>query len=78
MRNDVTQRCRVCAQTKSEQRKPAGLMVSNPVPTKPWETISTDLVGPLPRTPKGYRFILVVMDCFSKFPLVFPLKMTIH
>ncbi|KAG5889155.1 hypothetical protein JTB14_036966 [Gonioctena quinquepunctata] len=36
--------------------------------------LSTDLMGPLPRSSKGKKFILVITDYFSKYPLVFPLK----
>lgn len=49
-------------------------MGGKPNVTQPWQMISLDLVGPLPRTYKGYRFILVVVDYFSKFVRLFPLR----
>lgn len=67
-------RCAVCISHKPEQRKLAGLMTRHPVVDKPWQMISTDLVGPLPRSTKGYTYILVVADCFTKFVLFFPLR----
>lgn len=68
-------RCEVCLCTKPEQKKPAGLMLSaTPTVSRPWELVSIDLVGPLPRSSRGYTFILVVTDCFSKFTLLFPLR----
>lgn len=39
---------------------------------RPWDVIATDLVGPLPKSKRGY--ILVVTDCFSKFCFCFPLR----
>lgn len=42
--------------------------------SQPFELLCADLVGPLPRTTTGFQYILVVADCFSKFPLFFPLR----
>jgi hypothetical protein len=67
-------RCKTCISHKPEQRRPAGLMTRHPIVTKPWQMISTDLVGPLPRSSKGYAYILVVADCFTKFALFIPLR----
>jgi transposase InsO family protein len=77
MRSDVAsfvRRCRVCAATKPEQKPPVGTMGSHSPIAVPWEVISIDIVGPLPRSTRGYNYILVVMDCFSKFVLFFPLR----
>lgn len=77
MRADVTRyvhRCHTCTAHKPENRTPPGLMGSRPNITKPWQMISIDLVGPLPRSSQGYMYILVVSDYFSKFPLLFPLR----
>lgn len=77
LKNDVARyvnSCMVCATHKVERRKPTGLMVSQPIPTKPWELVSTDLIGPFPRSSKGNQYVLVVSDYFSKFSLTFPLR----
>lgn len=66
--------CKTCATHKPDLRGPNGLMTSQPVVTRPWEMLSTDLMGPLPRSNKGHKFILVITDYFSKYSLVFPLK----
>ena len=34
-------------------------------PARPWDTITTDLIGPLPES-QGYNAILVIVDWFSK------------
>ena len=33
-----------------------------------WHTIGVDLVGPLPETPRGNKFIMTVSCYFSKWP----------
>lgn len=61
--------------TKPEQKLPAGqIQGSWSKVTRPWEVVSIDLIGPLPRSKGGYSFILVVTDLFSKFCLTFPLR----
>lgn len=34
----------------------------------------TGIIVPLPRSSAGFAFMLIVMDCFSKFSLVFALR----
>jgi len=34
--------------------------------TKPFAALAIDLLGPLPRTPEGYEYILVICDRFTK------------
>lgn len=40
----------------------------------PWQLISTDIFGPLPRSKKGNQYILVITDYFSKFVIMVPLS----
>lgn len=77
MRQDVAtyiKRCHTCAAYKSDPQGVRDQMASHPKPARPWEMISTDLMGPLPRSTKGNSYILVVTDYLSKFSLVFPLR----
>lgn len=67
-------RCKVCAAHKPEQKAPAGMMGSRPKVTRPWEMISLDFVGPLPRSSSGHKYILVISDYFSKFVHLVPLR----
>lgn len=77
LKSDVTRyvnHCTTCIANKPEQKRPAGLMSRHPIVTKPWQMISIDIVGPLPRSTKGYVYILSVADYFTKFTLFFPLR----
>ena len=38
----------------------------------PMDRFSIDVLGPLPRTPRGNKYILVVMDYFSKWVEILP------
>lgn len=77
MRADITKyvrNCKVCQQVKPVNEKPAGLMTERVGIKAPWEMICVDLVGPLPKSSRGFVYILTVVDYFSKFPLLFALR----
>ena len=42
--------------------------------TDSWETVGIDLVGPLPVTNDGYRWLLTIVDQFSRWPMAIPLR----
>ena len=77
MRFDVKQHvnsCGVCTQFKIPQVKPAGLMGEEKKITAPFQVISTDLMGPFPRSSNGYEYLAVVTDLFSKYVWMRPLR----
>lgn len=77
MRADViryVKSCTICQQTKVEQRVPCGYMGNRPRVTQPWQSISLDFIGPLPRSKHGNSHILVVTDYFSKYVVLFPCR----
>ena len=43
-----------------------GLLQPLPIPTKPWEQVSMDLITQLPRTKSGNDAIVVIVDKFTK------------
>lgn len=69
--------CVACQSNKASNQKPAGLLHSLPIPTRRWEQVSMDFVGPLPATKRGNDFILVVVDKLSKMVHLIPCRTTI-
>ena len=45
-----------------------------PCVSEPFEKVAFDLVGPLPRTSSGHKYILTMMCLFTKYPEAIPLK----
>ena len=43
-------------------------MIPMPVIEKPFSRVAVDLVGPLPHSSKGHRFILVMCDYATRYP----------
>ena len=41
---------------------------------RPWDTLTMDIYGPLPRTPNGNAYLLVMVDHLTKWPEAFPLR----
>lgn len=65
--------CRTCAAYKNSTQARPGLMGQYKKVSFPFQLISVDLLGPLPRSKKGNQHLLVVTDWFTKFVLVQPL-----
>ena len=42
--------------------------------TSPWDVISIDVMGPFVAGRKGERYILSVIDCFSRYLILIPIK----
>lgn len=66
--------CVSCAQRKtSPHRKPA-LLQKFSTPKTPFFRIAMDVVGPLPVTNDGNKYILTVQDALTKYVEAFPMK----
>ncbi len=63
---DYVSSCVSCASAKASTKKPIGLLHQIEIPSKRWETISMDFIGPLIRTKDGHNCILVVVDKLTK------------
>ena len=57
--------CFTCQQNKASRQKKATLLNPHTPPELPWESISLDIIGPLPES-NGFNAILSVIDHFSK------------
>lgn len=65
--------CENCLAHKPLQQRPAGNLHTRPV-TTPWQQVSIDLVGPLPRSNRGHTWLLTMQDRFTKWLEVVPLR----
>ncbi|XP_076844741.1 uncharacterized protein LOC143489530 [Brachyhypopomus gauderio] len=74
---DVAEWCRTCpecqlsAPQQSADRVP---MINMPIIEEPFARIAMDVVGPLPRSRGGNRYILVVCDYATRYPECFALR----
>ena len=62
--------CTICKAVKSAKGRKAPLKPL--VVSKPLETISMDVVGPLPVSNQGNKYIITMMDLFSRWPAAYP------
>lgn len=65
--------CENCQKQKPEQKLPVGKMHFR-IPKGPWYQITADMIGPFPRSTKGYRSVLVIQDTFTKWIELAPLR----
>jgi transposase InsO family protein len=66
--------CEICKASKSIHQRMRPPMGSQKQASQPWETIAIDLIGPITRSKSGNTVILSIVDVFSKFAVIFPLK----
>lgn len=66
-------RCPECLKHKTSQQSSAGLMHTMQTNT-PWEIITVDFVGPLPKSTKQNKYLLVIQDKFTKWVECVPLR----
>ena len=79
MKRDVVEfvsKCLVCQQVKAPRQKAAGLLQPLSIPERKWENIAMDFIVGLPKTPKGYTVIWVVVDRLTKSAHFLPGKAT--
>ena len=72
---EEVEKCEACQRRNNpvpQPRAPLGTINSN----YPFQKISWDVMGPLPTTLKGSKYILVITDLFTKWTEAFPLITT--
>jgi transposase InsO family protein len=72
----VIANCIPCILAERKTGKQEGLLHPIPKGDKPLQVYHADHVGPLDSTKKGYRYLLVIIDGFSKFVWLHPTKTT--
>ena len=75
---DVAQYCRSCevCQRSTPRRPLRAEMIPMPLMTRPFERIAMDIVGPLPQSKSGNRFILTIVDYATRYPEAIALPST--
>jgi hypothetical protein len=70
---ETVQMCDVCARNRIAEKRetnPLKLFLAK----GPLESVEMDILGPLPRTKHGNRFLLVIADRYSKVTKTIPLR----
>ena len=73
MREDIRlwiANCQTCGAVKLPSRAAKGPLGTMPTGA-PWDQLATNILGPLSVTPRGNRYILTVIDYFSKWVEIF-------
>ena len=67
---------RTCGGCQKASRNTNSRAPLHPLPCigEPFQLVAFDLVGPLPRSAGGFKYILTMMDMFTKYPEAIPLK----
>ena len=73
---EVEEFCQTCVKCqKSASRKvPPAPLLPLPVISEPFKRVAMDLVGPLPRSKSGNKYILVLCDYATRYPEAIPLR----
>ena len=66
-------KCDMCASKKSPHKRPRAPMKQYIVGA-PWERMAIDILGPLPRSEDGNRYLMVVEDYFTKWTEAIPIS----
>lgn len=77
MRKEIAEyvnECETCRATKPTNKCQLSPMGKYRDPERPWKMIAIDFMGPFPLSKRGHRQLLVVIDLFSKFVLLKPLR----
>ncbi|XP_051982168.1 zinc finger protein 638-like isoform X1 [Xyrauchen texanus] len=76
IRGDVRRWCAACreCQLVNPPASPKAPLHLLPLTEVPFERIGMDLVGPLERTARGHRFVLVLVDYATRYPEAVPLR----
>lgn len=72
--HDFVSKCDLCKETKAPNVTLRPLMGQQFEVSMPWQRLYLDLLGPYPRSKAGNVSLLIVLDQFSKFVLLKPLR----
>ena len=66
--------CHKCGQRKTPSQRHIIPTLSLPVATCPFAALGIDVLGPLTRTASGNKYVLVVTDYFTRWPMAFAMR----
>lgn len=70
---DFIKKCQACQREKLTRIRPKVEAVIPEMPTQPNEKIAMDIVGPLPETTSGNKYILSIQDVLTKYIILIAL-----
>lgn len=73
---NVLSNCVPCILSSRKTGKQEGYLHPIPKGDVPLDTYHIDFLGPLPSTNKNYKYIFTVVDAFTKFLWIYPVKST--
>ena len=71
---DYVSTCVACQRNKAVTQRPAGLLQPLPIPERPWQTVTLDLITALPPTRAGHDAIVVFVDKLTKWATYVPTR----
>ena len=71
--HEEIRKCESCQKNKLYRKTRLEMQMTD-TPSKPFEKVAMDIVGPLHKTFKGYDYILTIQDNFSKYLVAIPLR----
>lgn len=66
--------CRICMERKGHSGPKQGFLHPIPKTPTPFHTIHLDCTGPFSQSAEGFKYILLIVDGFTKFCILKPLK----
>ncbi|XP_073793550.1 uncharacterized protein [Danio rerio] len=76
LNGEVKRYCQACptCQKTAPQRPPPSPLIPLPIIEVPFDHIGLDLIGPLPKSARGHKHILVILDYATRYPEAIPLR----
>ena len=74
VKKDVEDYCRACPECQRTAPRPSvrNPLIPMPLIEVPFNRLGLDIIGPLPRTSRGHRYILVMVDYATRYPEAVP------
>ncbi|KAK8948495.1 hypothetical protein KSP39_PZI006255 [Platanthera zijinensis] len=77
MKGDIARfvaECHTCKRVKADHGRPGGKLTPLEIPTWKWESISMDFITGLPKSPRGFDSVWVIVDRLTKCAHFVPYK----